>query len=460
MIKESTYIGYWWFQENSENEFQGVLNFETNGDVVLNVLDESKNVDFNQLFRSKKEIPTIIGLAKDRVTNKEFSFKLIDAYVVSSSSSFNRLKSFSIKSYSVLKSQSNDFSSDLEFDVLILKTDLLDDWLNIYGHKFSVNEGIPNFNLSYKQPDEITLFQSEDFSLKAYFSVSHSLIFSKKIDVEQSACLNLYFTAPKKLQELKPYIRMIRDFFSLAVGLPINITKTVFSKIVEGENKPDINFELYQKSKYESRIPTFLETKRMLITYNLIKDSPNEVFANWFKKYDALKFLMNNYFGSLYNEFKYVEDKFLDFIFSIEVYHRAKFGGFDLKDESYLKIRDRVLSSVKDNSDKQWLEARLKKYTENTLQSRLRNILELNKESLSGLIENNELFLKKIVETRHYHVHSSIKNDEYIIKNAIELSRINKKLEITIQAILLSELGFKQDVINKRLRKNSPFTFN
>ena len=138
-------------------------------------------------------------------------------------------------------------------------------------------------------------------------------------------------------------------------------------------------------------------------------------------------------------------------MFSIEVYHRAKYGGFDLKDKSYLEFRERVLGCVENNSDKQWLEARLRQYTENKLESRLKNILELNEVSLSGLIENNELFLKQVVETRHYHVHSNVKDVEFVVKDVIELSKINRCLEIIIQAVLMIELGFKQDVINKTL---------
>lgn len=453
-----TYIGKWWLPSEEESEFQGILTVEPNGDFVLNFLKDSTSINFEKKYRSQTEFSAIVGIAKENKTGKEYSFKLLDAYVTYTS--ISRLSNFKIKTYSILRSKSSEFSTDLKFDTLSLRTDLIDDWFNIYGYDFSIqDQKKENFNLKYLQPDPIELFASNIFTFEAFFSVGYNLLFDSEFTSKQSVFLNLYFKEPKTFKELKTYIRKVRDFFTLAIGAPINIHKSVFTIEVEGKKNPNFNFELYQKNKFKNKIPTDIQARRMLINYNLIKDSSQEVISNWFKKYDELKFLMNNYFGSLYNEFKYAEDKFLDFTFSIEVYHRGKFGGFDLKDEAYLEKRDRVLNCVANNSDKQWLEARLKRYTENKLETRLKHILDLNEISLTGLIENTELFLKRVVETRHYHVHSSVRNDEFVVNDAVDLSQITLKLGIIIQAILMSELGFKQEVINKRLKKNSPFDF-
>lgn len=69
------------------------------------------------------------------------------------------------------------------------------------------------------------------------------------------------------------------------------------------------------------------------------------------------------------------------------------------------------------------------------------------------------MFLKQVVATRHYHVHSNVKDEDFVVKDVIELSRINKKLEIIIQAILMIELGFEQGVINERLKKTDHLIF-
>lgn len=459
MKEGDTYIGLWWLPEEEENKFQGILYVESNGDFVLNFLKESTSFDFEKKYRSSTEFSAIIGIAKEKKSNDEYVFKLLDAYIVFRSMS--RLSNFKIKSYSILRSKSSEFSSDLKFEILCLKTDLIDDWFNINGYQLSIKDnGLMNFNLDYEQPNEIVLYSSTTFDIKAYFSVSHNLTIDSEFTSKQSIFLNLYFHKSKTFEELKLYIRKVRDFYTLAIGAPINVPKSVFTKVVNDKKNPNINFDYYQKSKYKNSVPTFLQARRMLINYDFIKDFSQDVFTNWFNKYDELKFLMNNYFGSLYNEFKYVEDKFIDFVFSIEVFHRANYEGFDLKNDDYLKIRDRVMDCVQNPSDKQWLESRLKKYTENTLYSRLSHILELYEGSLNELIEDNELFLLQVVETRHYHVHSFVKNNEFVVKDVVKLSRITRKLEIIIQAILMVELGFDQDAINERLKKNSPFDFN
>ncbi|UMB59899.1 hypothetical protein MHL31_12545 [Lutibacter sp. A80] len=454
-----TYIGKWWLPSEEESEFQGVLTVESNGDFVLNFLKDSTSINFEKKYRNQTEFSAIVGIAKENKTGKEFSFKLLNAYITYSS--ISRLSNFKIKTYSVLRSKSSEFSTDLKFDKLSLRTDLIDDWFNIYGYDFSIQyQKKQNFKLQYLQPDPIKLYTSNVFDIEAFFSVGHNLTFDSEFTSKQLVFLNLYFHKPKSFEELKTNIRKIRDFFTLANGAPINIHKTVFTKEVEGKKNPNFNFDFYQKSRFKNKIPTYLQARRMLINYDLIKNSSQDVFLNWFEKYDKLKFLMNNYFGSLYNEYKYTEDKFLDFIFSIEVYHRGKYGGFNFKNDAYLKIRSRILNCIDNSSDKQWLEARLKDYTENTLQSRLKHILEINELSLDGLIENKEEFLKQVVETRHYHVHSFVKNEEFVVRDVVVLSQITRKLGIIIQAVLLSELGFEQDVINKRLKKNSPIDFN
>jgi len=459
MQETKTYIGYWWLPNDFENKFQGTLIFETNGDVVLNFLKDSTSIEFNKKFRTRIEIPVLFGLAKDESTNKEFSFKLLDSYV--SYSSISRLSYLKIKTNSILKSTRSEFGEDVRFNILRLKPENIDEWFNISGYNLDIEDDDTfSYKLTYKQPNEIELYKSSEFEIKVFFSASYGALIRSEFNSEQSVNINVHFNESKSHDELQEFSRKLRNFFTLAIGHPINILKTEYTVVIKDEKFPNYNFKYYNKSKYKSTSKKLVNSNNMLFDFEMVKDSLQIVFNNWFEKYDELKFLMNNYFGSLYNEYKYVEDRFTDFVFSIEVYHRAKYGGFDLKEKSYLEIRERVLGCVENNSDKQWLEAKLKKYTENKLESRLKNILELNEVSLSGLIENNELFLKQVVETRHYHVHSNVKDEEFVVKDVIELSRINKKLEIIIQAILMTELGFEQDVINKRLKTNSPFDFN
>lgn len=458
MNKTVTYIGYWWLPNDFENKFQGTLIFETNGDVVLNFLKDSTVTDFYKKFRTRTEIPVIFGLAKDESSNKEYSFKLLDSYV--SYSSNGRLSYLKIKTLSVLKSTRSEFGEDVRFNILRLKPENIDEWFSVDGYNLeSVDDGTFNFNLTYRQPDEITLFNSIDFEVKVFFAASYSSLMRSEFNSDQSVNINTHFKAAQTHEELKLFSRKLRNFFTLAIGRPINILQTEYTKVLKDEKFPNFNFQYYNKSKYKNTSSKFLNPDRMLFDYEMVKTNTQNIFNNWFEKYDDLNFLINNYFGALYNEFIYEEDKFLNYTFGIEVYHRLRFKNFDLKNENYLKIRNNVIKKIENSSDKQWLEARLNEHKENKLITRLENIFEQHNESLNGLEEDINLFIKKVVETRHYQVHSTVKKSEFVVKEVIELSKINRSLELIIQAILMHELGFKQVVINKRLKKNRPFEF-
>jgi|26BtaG_2_1085354.scaffolds.fasta_scaffold00262_13 hypothetical protein len=446
------YIGYWWLPGNEKNSIPGTLTIHNNGDYILQLLDTFKNGSVIVNFRIIREFELIIGIAREEDSNYDYSFKLLNSIVVSNS--LNKLTYYKLHASFILKSVSSELSGTLKFDSIILDPQFLNEWIDTSSFDLSYpneqNNKLHDFSLRYKQPEPIILFENQDFTLKLLTVISYKHPTNSQFNCSQSTFLKLEFLEQKSLTEIRETSKKIRNFFTLAIGTPIKMSRIS----VGWQNNKGIYFDYLWKDKFQNNFNNPMKihnSMQMLLGYDFLKDDVNQVFQNWFDKYDDLKFTINNFFGTLYNDFLYTEDKFLNYVFGLEVYHRTKYGGFNHKNENYLKIRKDILDQIHNKRHIQWLESRLRKHTENSLKQRLEHLFEVHNQSLNGLVNDVEKFIDNVVETRHFHVHEKVKNKELVITDVIELSRMTKKLRVFIQAILMFELGFDHEVINKQL---------
>ncbi|MBO3097606.1 ApeA N-terminal domain 1-containing protein [Gelidibacter pelagius] len=446
------YIGYWWLPGHEKNSIPGTLTIHNNGDYILQLLDTFKSGSVIVNFRTIREFELIIGIAREEDSNYDYSFKLLNSIVVSNS--LNKLTYYKLHASFILKSVSSELSDTLKFDSIILDPQFLNEWIDTNSFDISYpneqNNKLHNFSLRYKQPEPIILFENQDFTLKLLTVISYKHPTNSHFNCSQSAFLKLEFLEQKSLTEIRETSKKIRNFFTLAIGTPIKIRRIS----VGWQNSEGVYFDYLWKDKFQNNFNNPIKihnSMQMLLGYDFLKDNVHQVFQNWFDKYDDLKFTINNFFGTLYNDFLYTEDKFLNYVFGLEVYHRTKYGGFNHKNENYLKIRKEILDQIHNKRHIQWLESRLRKHTENSLKQRLEHLFEVHNQSLNGLVDDVEKFIDNVVETRHFHVHEKVQNKELVITDVIELSRMTKKLRVVIQAILMFELGFDHEVINKQL---------
>ncbi len=87
-----------------------------------------------------------------------------------------------------------------------------------------------------------------------------------------------------------------------------------------------------------------------------------------------------------------------------------------------------------------------------SLRKRLKDLFE-QKPILKDLIDDNNYFIQKVVDSRNYYVHYD-KEEEYDVPSGQDLYELTKRLEICLKVCLLSELGFDQDKIKKMIKKN------
>ena len=449
MKEEKSYIGYWWLPDKEDEKISGTLTLLQNGDYILQVLEEFSDLS----LRFKNDIELIIGIAREVGSSKDFSFKLIKSFTINNS--INVLTYYKLAVSWVLKSSKLDKSSNLKFNVLKIVPQNLDTWfgINVFETNFLNSNDEDKFPLKFNKQEGVLLYKSEDFTIEVHLGYSYGFLKRTDFIAQQEAFIKIKFTESKEIIKLMEFSDKLRNFFSLAIGNPIKLKD--FIVVNDAESKNAANYYFYFKDSFRSNFNDSLSVnnqRQMLFGYDLIKKDTQEILRNWFKKYDKLKFTINNYFNSIYNDSHYTEDKFLNYVFAIEVYHRNQYDDFELRDENYLSFRKTILSKIDNTSQKQWLIARLNKYKENKLNNRLTYILDILKKCIEGLIDDNETFINQVVETRHYYVHENVRNQDIVIKEEEILLNINEKLKIILQALMLKEIGFEDEVIAKLLQ--------
>ncbi len=419
--KNKNYFGYWWLPNGEENKISGTLTLFEGGKYILKTLNRFHELSKESYLTELIELDLILGFAVESSTNDTFSFKLIDS--LKSNIILSSLSSIEFSVSKVLKSQFKEFSFDLKFDTLKIRPTCIDNWFNKMGYKLTYPEdrkkGLNNFQLNYFQLEDEILFECNEFKITSSFEVSYNFP-KNEFKTKQLANLVVEYNSKRDLVKILEDSLKIRNFFTLAVGEPVHYESFFLaSTFIKKGSKHRTYFSYHANNKFDNiKIDyDFPHSDSMLFGFEHIKDDIQFIFKNWFEKYDLLKFILNNYFGTLYNQFLYSEDRFLNYIFALEVYHKTKY----VKKK---KLIDRISQLLNENSN-----------------------------LLVGLVNDQDKLANQIVETRHHFVHDTVLNPQFVIKDVVKLDKLGSILEVLIQIILLKEINMPMDIIITRIKK-------
>jgi hypothetical protein len=199
--------------------------------------------------------------------------------------------------------------------------------------------------------------------------------------------------------------------------------------------------------------PTFVETDvfNSLFSFKDIEYKFDTCLKNWYTKYEMLEPICQLYFGSYYGRFVYVDLKFLSLVQALESYHRIISSNEELPKPEHQTRINNILNAVPINY-RSWLKYKLKYSNEPTLQKRLQDLFNKFNCSINTLVPNQEVFIRKIVDTRNYMAHRDVNLKNKTVSNK-ELFVITERLRILVETCLLNEIGFNLDEIKSILCK-------
>ena len=461
MEEEVRFTGWWWLPEKPNEKLPGTLEITSDKKIVLTTTGifksaEAKLRDLNY----HRPIDLINGYAKGHQTKKDKSFTLISNHI----DGYWRSGLIEVKwaTEYLVTNKHFKFKKEIRANSVFLKFQFLDEWVDQYGFEIESNPDpkIIETTIKYKQPEPITLLDGDKFKIYLFFRASAPLFSIRKVkaSITQSVFFNIEFKRRQSLEVITELSEKLRNFFSLAISLPIKISEFEFKEFAKDTaRKKGMKYQhTITVLPSESIITTGQKdyrTAEMLLTYKDFNDASGNIIGNWLKRYDVLEPVFKRYFDTLYNPYLHQENVFLNYVSALETYHRRTNPNFDAKTPTYDKKLKQILQKIDHKNEREWIRVRLEKKSEIYLMSRLKDLSNSNRKIVKDLVRNKNSFLSKIVATRHYHLHFDEEANKRNLISDSELPKYIQKLRILLQALFLKELGFSQDFIQKMIKK-------
>lgn len=209
--------------------------------------------------------------------------------------------------------------------------------------------------------------------------------------------------------------------------------------IVRSEN---LTFRLYFKRFMKTPAPASLQIIDIAVHFSQIRGRLGSIWKNWKNKGEKLGSGLYLYLGTRRGFPMYVEHRFVNLIWGIELLHR-KWPTPEAPTKLQQKI-DRILRDTKLARDKKWLEQKLEYANEPTLESRIYDVLNATPLGLDK--EQLRKFSARCARLRNDISHfggSGGSRDTKASYNdfAAELSNKGEVLAILFQIFLLREIG-------------------
>ncbi|WP_304093251.1 HEPN domain-containing protein [Methanobrevibacter ruminantium] len=420
------YPGTFWFKDNEENKFNGSI-IEKNNHYFLKT--DIKMEDYAKYYNKEIIIGSVnktkVTLYKSRLWNPFETLTFSIGYI--------------FKNY--------NYNSNLNFKEITLKFHNLEDWItNTKNYIIKIND---NF-------EDLIKYESVNIKLKKFemiFSLSNS-ISSTNISfcIKPNYLIQIIYENKTPIETILKDINIIKKFLTFSMHNETEIK--LMTCMVDNEFNPFNKIEVY--SKLFDRTIEQINSFDILIEFDEIKDK-QLIFRNWFKISEKYKPLLDIYFVNFGNE-SYDEYQFLSYTQALESYLRKneKYIGNYMGIEEYEvienQIKDLIQKLIKNEAHKSSLENKIKFGYEVSLRKRLKDLINDLKdyEIINKIIDKNkDNFIREVVDTRNYYTHYD--DSSNFKKDNEKLHILNFKLKILIELIILKELGFNKEFIDKKL---------
>ena len=446
-------IGKFW---TNVSEFPGILN-KIQGRYEFTILDKNfNNSDDYILINGTIEDYKLSIILINKTIESKFSFNELNTYYVKQllvGKFFNNLDEIKFSNVHI---KFNNIANVINFSHLneFITRDFEDPKLII-----SLNE-IKPFNVDFN-----------DFTLKICFekyATMRHMGTGEFIDSELSIVIALDYNNKQSIKQIREDIVILQNLFSFITGKSEIIELTSF----EEKNKINIIYPLISNNHFTNNWrPTAIQINES----NYV-----QIFKKWFDNYNNL--------NSIYDLFCSIDEihlnpstLFLTYAQILESYHRQRFNGEYIPKKDFNKIAKEIYNCTKnsdeiiklpDDDNKGKLKMKIKSsitYSfEYTLKDRLLEIFDklTNYDFFEDILnQNNDLedddklnsFADIIKDNRNYYTHYGNKKDTVV--EGFELIKLNDLMKLTINLILLMELGFSIDEINRITNDDPNFSF-
>ncbi|WP_347861554.1 HEPN domain-containing protein [Salimicrobium sp. PL1-032A] len=447
--------GYWWLPEEPSEKFSGTL-YSGEDAIYLDILESFQDL---QSAKNKEGYEIIHGVT---VTGDEVT--LFDSFRDNFTDNKPGLSYEKIFSNYLIVGDHFENQEDLQFKGLELYSNYLTKWFNKCPFSLNRNEETSETTTTYTPPD-VTSYYIE--SIKAEIKNSYNFNFQPSPHAsifKYSEFIKLTPDVRKGFEWFQDKLSSFQKLVSLMIGERFNYEKIVFLGEDENlgtEEKPLIRPKRYHLfiSLKEGEMNEKLHSHKMLFTFPMIEDQFEEICDNWFARKENLRNVYSLHFSDVFNTSLNPENKFLNAVQSLEVYHRAMGYGKEIDDQRKDEILTNVQGKLKESITDDELEVvlgKLRHMNECSLNKRLKDIMKesFDEETIQYLFNSNKKaksFIRKVVQTRNYLTHYGEEGNEKRYEG-VELHFAKELLKVVASIVLFKECGIKEGKVLERMK--------
>ena len=451
MDEKFSYIGKWWLPDNPSVTYQGIINYIPGEDNIFELITS------RQLFSLADNHQTDIFLGE---TPDGRQITLVDcAYIDTKPASIvdGTANRFDVK-YIIINEHFNRVE-DIKLQSIWSNYSHLDEWVNISGLTVMDN-GRNETIVKYKRPEKIDVQLDDEYKLMIWFGQhgpTYSHQFQKEANIKQITFVQIDANQNVPFIELVNRMQYFHEFLSLAILEPVSPVLWISSKEEDEYKNLYIFYKLPTHPNPRKDNSYFLRSARMIFTYNHIENNFIDIINKWISSYSRLSHVYDLYFGTIFNPHLYLEQRFLNVIRALEVFHRRLFDGKYLSDDEYDEISSVIENSIPQNptpgfNDK--MTSMLTYGNEYSLRKRLNELFDNYLQDYKSLYTDRDFIINKSVDTRNYLTHFS-KELEAERATGKDLYFLTQRIRMALIICILNYIGFSKEQI-KSLRFSFP----
>jgi len=432
--------GVWWDSENPEKHCSGTLYYTPDNGTHLDIIG-----GLRKEASERSDYQLLLGMT---TTGKKIT--LMNCFVVNNS--FGCLGIESTRYLVNVCFVGAHFSSTekIIFNNMYFRVLNLDEW--VWKDGFEIKLDDESYTIKYKRPNKKE-FIVGNLKIGLYFNQigPKRCMVQKDISIQQKIYIRISFPNGVNFEEFLKVIDHLNNFITLALDKPTKVIElsgnTECNKqIIAGrEHYPEV--DIYYNRRNSCKYKDGILPTNMLFNYLQIENNFEDYLNNWFNKREVLEPVLNLYFGVIYDENMYLDQRFLNIIQAIEAYHRRTQNNKELSDDEHIKRFAAVMDTIPDEY-KEWVSGRLQYGNEPVLRKRLKELFLQIKDVVE--VSNNDIksLINKLCITRNYLTHYDKSLEEQAL-NGLPLYDVIELLKRLLKFHILKEIGFKKEDIKK-----------
>jgi hypothetical protein len=462
VIGTQTYRGVWWLPSTPKDQHEGTLTV-TDGEASLDVIghfgrERISEVD-QSLFLADQE--RILGASSDGnyITLVDCKQGSGGGLILGGPGETPETAVYRARAAVVGKPRF-DAGEAVEFDHVEIRTAGLETWLQVQPAVVRLNEDRDGGTIDFTRLTPIE-FQLDDGTIATIRFNSSLEGFGNpaatRAGYEWASWLGLKFPEFRSLEDITSAVGWLRNLMTLATGKPLTVLAVdAYRDDWANPHGDAVEMHVYYPLFYNpDPMPRLVHAWELIFTFPQVGQRFADLMARWIALQESYQSVMGLFFGTLYQQASYREQRFLQYAQAIETYDRLKRPEARIRPKvEHKALLNAILDGVPERHH-EWLKGELAWSNHLNLAHRIEHVLRACPnvaERIAGE-QGVDAFVNTVKWTRNYYTHYDPNGKAKAATDGQDMHRLTVQLRAVLETAFLLELGFDCDEIAAGLNR-------